>query len=221
MPYFKHVVIPSTYIDNPRLPEAEMSKILWKKDKPQFENWWRVYGLGELGTFEGVVFQNWEYGDFPGDMPYKFCLDFGFSPSPDAMVKVAIDQKAKKIYLDEQFYNYNQKPEDLRQAIAEKVLRGEQIIADSADKRMIAWLQGWFRINAVRKVGEVKEWLRLMQDYQIIVTETSKNLADELNNYVFLDEKDGIPIDDFNHLIDPARYGFMEKFSGQIYTRAI
>jgi hypothetical protein len=29
-------------MDNPYLPEGELQNILMKKDKPGFENWWRV-----------------------------------------------------------------------------------------------------------------------------------------------------------------------------------
>ena len=48
--------------------------------------------------------------------------------------------------------------------------------------------------------------IQKMQKYQIIVTPRSKNLIKELNNYVWLDKKSDVPIDDFNHLIDPTRY---------------
>jgi len=220
MPHFKHKLIKSTYEDNPWLPKNEEANILWKKDKKEFAAWWKVYGLGELGSFEGVVFPNWETGEYPEDVHSMYCLDFGFHPSPDAMVKEYIDQKRRIIYLDEQFYNYNQKPEDLKKAIGECVKNNEEIIADSADNRMIAYLQSSFRISPVSKTGLVTEWIRLMQDYKIIVTPGSKNLINELNNYVYLDQKEGVPAKGNDHLIDPARYGFMRTFTGRVPTKA-
>jgi len=47
-----------------------------------------------------------------------------------------------------------------------------------------------------------------MQDYEIIVDPESSNLITEFNNYCWNDKKAGIPIDNYNHLIDPARYAF-------------
>ena len=73
---------------------------------------------------------------------------------------------------------------------------------------MIRELKG-FNIRPVQKDGTVSEWLKTMQDYQLIVTEDSHNLIHELNNYTWSDKKAGIPVDAFNHLIDASRYYFM------------
>jgi len=53
--------------------------------------------------------------------------------------------------------------------------------------------------------------LKMMQDYEIIITETSTNLAKELSNYIWNDKKAGIPIAGFDHLLDGVRYCFMES----------
>ena len=50
LPNFKHTLIKSNFINNPWLPEKELQNILAKREKPGFENWWKVYGLGELGA---------------------------------------------------------------------------------------------------------------------------------------------------------------------------
>ena len=49
-----------------------------------------------------------------------------------------------------------------------------------------------------------------MLDYEIIVTENSVNLLREFRTYVWNDKKAGIPIDDNNHGIDAARYGYIK-----------
>lgn len=56
--------------------------------------------------------------------------------------------------------------------------------------------------------GSVKAGILAMQDYELIIDPESINLKIELNNYCWNDKKAGIPIDAFNHLIDPARYAF-------------
>ena len=45
-----------------------------------------------------------------------------------------------------------------------------------------------------------------MQDYTLIVDVNSHNLKKELNNYVWSDKKSETPVDNYNHLIDAARY---------------
>ena len=215
IPSFEHAFIKSTFRDNPWLPEAELQKILWKFGKKEFENWWRVYGEGEIGVLEGQVFINWEIGDFDTTLPYGYGLDFGYHPDPDAMVKIAIDEKRKIMYWDEQFYETGQSTGDLKRNVLRSVTsRRDLIVADCADPRMIADLssssggvQGIaLNIRPVKKDGTVAEWLKHLQDYKHIITPDSHNLAKEFNNYVWSDTKAGIPIDAFNHLIDAGRY---------------
>lgn len=213
LPYFSHVFIKSNFTDNPWLPDKELQNILAKKDKPGFENWWKVYGLGQLGRLEGAIFVNWEYGEFDDTLPYQFGQDFGFN-DPDALVKTTIDYKRKIMYWDEKLYISGNTPDQLKDAISQHVKRHELIIADAADARMIAELRRYFNIRPVnKKKWTVSEGLRLMQNFKHIITPTSYNLANEMNNYLWSDKKAGIPVDAFNHLIDAGRYTFMELSS--------
>jgi len=50
----------------------------------------------------------------------------------------------------------------------------------------------------------------MMQDYEIIITQGSYNVAKELNNYVWSDKKAGIPAPGFDHAIDSIRYYFQQ-----------
>ena len=220
IPYFRHAFIKSTYLDNKYLPQSEKDKILWKKNKPKFENWWKIYGEGETGQYEGIIFTDWEYGEFDDTLSFSFGLDFGFHPSPDALTKVAIDKKRKIIYASECIYETGLLPSGLSNKVGEYASRNNQIIADSADPRMIKNLQSKYNIRGVKKTGTLAEWIRLIQDYKIIVTEGSNNLAKELNNYVWSDKKAGIPIDEWNHLIDGIRYVFMNQNQMRIVTKA-
>ena len=209
MPNFRHAFIHSTWRDNPYLSQVEQDKIMSKYGKKGFENWVKVYGEGEIGVLEGQIFMNWTAGAFNAAIPYGYGLDFGYHPDPDAMVRIAIDEKNLKIFFQEGFYNAGQSTGELKQAVARTIVRPQDlIIADCADPRMIRELKG-FNIRPVQKDGTVSEWLKTMQDYQFIVTEDSHNLIHELNNYVWSDKKAGIPVDAFNHLIDAGRYYFM------------
>ena len=219
LPNFPHVLIKSNFLDNPHLPENEMANILMKKDKPGFENWWRVYGLGELGKLEGAVFSNWRYEE-PGEIDEAFrnlsrgfALDYGFYPDPDAMSEVAIDKKRKRIYVKECIYKSNNGTRDLIEQVGVYCNRSDLIIAESATPRTNKDLGEHYNIRPVRKIKTVIDWIRELQNYEFIISSDSHNLARELQNYIWSDKKAGIPIDAFNHLIDGIRYYYMEKVS--------
>jgi phage terminase large subunit len=214
LPHFPHVMIKSNFMDNPYLPKNELDNILMKKDKPGFENWWKVYGLGELGKLEGAIFTNWRYGEFDTSLPFGFGLDFGFN-DPDAMTKVAIDHKRKIIFCDEKIHKEGNSFDQLRLIMASHCNRNDAITADCADARMISQLKRYYNISPVNKAKwTVAEALKMMQDYEIVITEDSRNLAKELTNYIWNDKKAGVPIDSFNHLIDSIRYRFQESMRG-------
>lgn len=204
--------IHSTYRDNPFLDQRIIESILRHRNSPY---WWTVYGEGLTGKLEGAIFQNWRYGEFDNSLPFSFGLDFGFN-DPDAMVKVAFDHKRKIMYWDQKIYQSGNTPEKLRTLISSHCTRNDLITADCADARMIAELKRYFNIRPVDKTKwTVSEALRLMQDYEMVITEDSTDLAKEMNNYLWDDRRAGIPIDGFDHLIDAGRYRFMETITNR------
>jgi phage terminase large subunit len=206
-PNFKHKFIKSNFTDNPYIPERELQNIFSKFNKPGFENWWKVYGLGELGTLEGAILTNWHYGEFNNDLSYSFGLDFGMK-DPDAMVKVAIDRLNYKIYAKQLIYKSNQSTNELAHEIIKHVKYNELIIADSASPRTIQDLksQGLNVIGVTKFAGSVMESIKLIQDYEIIVDNESYDLGKELQNWIWIDKRGGIPLDANNHLIDSLLY---------------
>lgn len=220
IPTFKHCFIKSTYKDNEFL---DLNTIIQIEARRKNENWWRVYGLGEIGTLEGAIFQNWR-DETPGEVdkafnehPTGFGLDYGFSPDPDALVKVAIDKRRKIIYAHECIYKTNNGTQDLINEIGKYVKRHELIIAESASPRTNLDLSKHFNIKAVSKTRTVADWLRELQDYQIVISENSFNLAKELQNYIWSDKKAGVPLDSYNHLIDSLRYFYIMQNKPQYF----
>jgi phage terminase large subunit len=205
MPNFSYELIKSTYLDNPYLPARELENLLSKKDKPGFENWWKVYGLGELGQLEDAILTNWRFGEFDNSLPYGYGQDFG-SKHPDALVKVAVDKENKKLYWKEEIYQNGLSTGQLSAIMKTRNLGNKIIIADSAATRTIEdlKLQG-FNIKPVEK-GRIIDDIKMLWEYEIIVDPTSYNLAKELNNWIWLDKKGEIPIDENDDLIDAARY---------------
>ena len=206
IPNFDYELIKSTYLDNPYLPEGELQNILMKKDKPGFENWWKVYGEGELGFLEDAILTNWRYGKFNDSLPYGYGLDLG-SKHPDAMTKVAVDRKEKKIYVKEEIYKTGLSTEQLLNLIQSKNIGDKLIVADSSAPRTIQDLKSKGKLNIIPvKKGEIIDDIKMLWEYEIIVDPDSHNLARELNNWLWLDKKGEIPMDELDDLIDSFRY---------------
>ncbi len=203
-------LIHSTLFDNPFLSEHIKKDVLLRAQRD--ENYKKIYLDGQIGQHEGVVFPNWRIGEFDESLPFGFGLDFGFHPHPDAMVKVAIDVRRKKIYAKECFYKTDQSVEDLRDMVGHYAGPRDLIVADSEAPRLIAELRKKFNVKAVSKpAGSVLEGIRLMLGFELIIDEESVNLIKELRNYLWSDKKAGIPIPAFDHLIDCIRYYVMTQ----------
>ena len=198
--------IHSTYLDN----EVNLSTSFLERIKSIKHNNFKKYQHKILGGWlakaEGVVFENWSIGEFNPDNLQTSCgMDFGFSIDPDSLTEVAIDKKHKKIYLKEHLYRNGLKSQELAKIILDKV-EGKLIIADSAEPRLIADLKHLgVNIKAVKK-GTIESGITRMQDYEIIVTPESTNIAKELNNYVYADKGSKLYVDNYNHAIDGIRY---------------
>lgn len=205
----------TTYLDNPHLTPDQIADIESRKNQPY---WWQVYGQGKRAAREGVIFENWQEGEFDDSLPGAYGLDFGYFPDPTALVQIAIDNKRKRIYLREMLYNHKLSTEQVIAAVSSRLDNPRAlVVADSAEKRTIADMAK-ARINvipAVKGPDSVRAGLVKMQGYQLVVTPESASLKKELNNYVWNDKKSTTPVDDYNHLIDAARYAFMRLVAGR------
>ena len=180
-----------------------------KERRPQEYN--NVVLGGWLDKADGVVYSDWIDGTFDESLPYVYGLDFGFSPDPTAMVKVAIDNKNKYIYVQEEIYKTDLSTKDIEDVIKDRILnKSDLVVGDCAEKRLIADLKNTgINITKCKKgAGSIKKGIKDILSYTVIVCGESCNLRKELNNYVWNDRKAGVPIDDFNHLLDALRYGF-------------
>ena len=198
--------IHSTYLDNKdNLSTSFLERIKTIKHTNIKKYTHKIMG-GWLDKAEGVVFDNWSIGEFNPDGLQTSCgMDFGFSVDPDSLTEVAIDKKHKKIYLHEHIYKNGLKSQELAQIVLDKV-GNKLIIADSAEPRLIADLKHLgVNIKPVKK-GTIESGITRMQDYQLIVSPESTNIAKELNNYVYADKGSKLYVDSYNHAIDGVRY---------------
>lgn len=207
----------TTYKDNPYLTAAQILEIESRKNDPY---WWAIYGTGQRAARQGVIFTNWEIGQFDESLPYGYGMDFGFSIDPTVLVKVAVNTAIKVIYINEEYYSNTQlSTSDIKSIIGYRIKRKDDlIVADSAEGRLIYELSSWFNIIPCTKGADsVREGITTMLGYKLIVTENSKNIIKELNNYCWNDKKSGVPIDAYNHGIDSIRYITKKLLNGKSF----
>jgi len=200
--------IHTTYLDNIKhldqsfLDEVERMKT---KNPSKYEH---IINGSWLEKAEGVVFTNWEYGEFnPKGLQTIFGQDYGFSIDPTTLIEVAIDKREKLIWVKEHLYKAKLTTSQIAE-INKSCAGNSLIIGDSAEPRLIQELnnQGNNVMGAMKGQGSISLGISLLLDYKLIVEVNSTNIAKELNNFTYADKKSKLFVDDFNHTIDPLRY---------------
>lgn len=136
-----------TYRDNEAIPENVLEELLAHKGDGT-NNWWRVYGEGEIGSLEGNVYEGWlPVEEIPeGYVLKRYGVDFGFSNDPTAVVAV---YEAENSSICLQLMLYENKL--LTPALVErlKAMPEGLFVCDNARPEIIAELQA----NGVRAIG--------------------------------------------------------------------
>jgi phage terminase large subunit len=195
------------YLATPKDQRADLSNKIIKGYK-EYKN----IVLGAFrDTAEGVVF-DYEIGEFIStEYEDTYGMDVGYNDST-AVVKVSVDKKQKKIYLQEVFYKSNQIPDTIVDAI-KPIVGTSRIWCDNQAKMFIKDLANrGLNIKPCEK-PKIRDSIMSILNYELIVTACSKNLIFELNNYKWSDNKKDEPIDQFNHAIDAFRYAAIIKIS--------
>lgn len=205
-----------TYKDNEALDQGIIQQIEKNRDKAAtsnyWANWWKVYGLGEVGSLEGVVFENWkEIDKLPADARLiGIGLDFGYTNDPTAAIEI-YNWNGKRI-VNEIVYRTGMLNSDIAKVLPSGVI----IYADSSEPKSIDEIRRYGKmIKGVTKgTDSIRYGIDVMQQQEYLVTKDSTNLIKELRSYCWDQQKDGTklnkPIDGFNHAIDALRYHEME-----------
>ena len=212
----------TTYRDNPFLDE----KIKQEIERLQYtdEDYWRIYGLGERGMSRATVFQ-FGTSEIPQEAKLlSYGLDFGFTNDPSAIV--AIYQHGDNLYLDELLYRTGMTNRDLHNHLQSLGLdRRDEIFADSAEPKSIEELHrfGWNVKPTAKGQDSINAGIDILKRHKIFATPRSNNLIKELQNYKWVEDKNGNllnkPIDAFNHAIDALRYATYNKLSRPNFGR--
>lgn len=196
-----------TYKDNEALDEEIVKTIEARREN---KNWWKVYGLGELGEVEGKVYRDWQIID---DLPFNarlegFGMDFGYSNDPTAIVAVYYYDGG--YILDEITYQKGLSNKQIADILNNH--KRALVVADSAEPKSIDEIASYgVMVTAANKgQGSVLQGIQYVQDQRISVTKRSVNIIKEYRNYLWKTDKDGKILNEpdhtWSHAMDAVRY---------------
>lgn len=214
VPYEENAFIHSTYLDALHVLEKSVVRNI-ESNKEKDPNWWNVYGLGNVGKIEGLVYPFFTIIDqfpTPGSYQEIYGLDFGFSVDPTALVKNWV--REKNLYSEELIYQRDMTNHAISMAMEERGLRKNYdiIVADSAEPKSIAEIAGygWNIVGVEKKAGSVEFGHQKVRQYKQHWVKASTNGIKEQRNFMYLKDRNGKLTDKtthfFSHLMDARRY---------------
>ncbi|MCG1703994.1 PBSX family phage terminase large subunit [Staphylococcus epidermidis] len=184
----------------------------------------RIVCDGDWGVAEGLVFENFEVKEFDWVKKLKdkqvvaHGSDFGFTQDPTTLVSTIVDTQNKELWIYDEYYQRGMLTDEIYQMYIDKGLKNAEIVADSAEKRLITEIKrkGISNIKpSVKGQGSIMQGVQFIQGFKIYVHPSCEHTIEELNTYTFDQDKDGNwlnkPIDENNHILDALRYS-LEKF---------
>lgn len=209
----------------------ESDRRLFERMRAENPSRFRVAGLGDWGSSEGLVYDNFEVSDFCVDELRKmpgikavFGLDFGYTNDPSALFCGLAEIAEKKLYVFDELYSAGLTNLQLFDEICGRGYVKEKITADSASPKDIAELRGLglSRIRAaVKGADSVNHGIQFARNFRIIIHPKCKNFLYEISNYRWAEDKFGrarnVPVDSDNHLMDAMRYALEELNRGRAF----
>jgi phage terminase large subunit len=198
-----------TYKDNESLSGGEVKDLESHKHNA---NWWKVYGLGELGDVEGRIYKDWAIID---EIPHearleRMGLDFGYANDP--AVLIALYYYNGGYIVDELIYRTHLSNRKVADYINNSMFPSALVIADSQEPKSIAEMQeyGIQIIGAQKGPGSRNQGIQYVQDQRMSITKRSTKLIDSYRSYMWKTNKDGDVIDTPDHFksdgMDAVRY---------------
>jgi phage terminase large subunit len=200
-----HIIV--TYLDNEALSSEIVASIESRKNRAQ---WWKVYGLGQLGEVEGKVYTDWIQID---NVPHEARhigrgLDFGYTNDPTAITDVYWYNGG--FILDELIYQKGMSNQEIATALKEDNIL---TVADSAEPKSIDEIKkhGITIVGADKGKDSIVHGIQVLQDQKISVTKRSINVWREYMNYLWDKDKQSgqalnKPESGFDHALDGIRY---------------
>jgi phage terminase large subunit len=220
----RYKLIKSNYKDNQCLSQAEIDELESRRGDGN-NNFWRVYGLGELGIAEGLIFENIEAITLSDDEVRRFDriregIDWGFAIDPFVFIKGHYDRKHHDLYLFDEIYKVGLSNEAAMPLVWEKHTRSTEIVADSEEPKSIYDFQnsGLPVVKARKGAGSVSYGIKKLQGLRHIFIDPARcpNAYREYTSYAYEEDRNGdlksLYPDKNNHTIDATRYMLQDDF---------
>jgi phage terminase large subunit len=204
-PEVDYTFIKSTYRDNPYLDANIIKSIESRKfTDPQ---WWRVFGEGELGYSESIIFNHWKQTKTIPEGNVAYGLDFGYN-HPTALVKVT--ENDNKFFAEQLIFESHLTNQQLIERLKQlNINRNAEIFADYSRPEQIReiYLAG-FNIKDANK--DVKKGIDSVKSKELYIHENSIDLIKELRTYSWKKDRNEKLIDEpvkiNDDLCDALRY---------------
>ena len=219
------------YLDNKEALEPAIIKSIESRKGDGTNNWWRVYGLGEIGSLEGNIYEGWLPTETKPDgfILKRYGVDFGFANDPTAVVAV-YENESGEIYLETKLCQTKLLTPELIETI--KGYEPALFVCDNARPEIIAEMQA----NGIRAVGcnktpgekmNGKRYnIELVLRRKIYYNQANKELEQEYLTYSWRKKKTGEILDEPNdgndHCMDAIAYAIRDMERKPIeYGKAI
>lgn len=209
--YYHH----STADDNLFLPESYVQEL--ENTKVYDLDLYRVAREGRFGVSGTKVLPKFESMPHNEVMKqinairkpiYKAGMDFGFEESHNALLRMAVDDKEKILYIYWEYYSNHKDDPEIFEDLKEFARTKERIKGDSAEPKTIYYLKkkGLNITGAYKPKGSrLQNTKKVKRFHKIICSDKCKNTIRELKSLTYKKDKQGNTVyDEFN--IDPHTF---------------
>lgn len=200
--------------DNMFLPQSYIDELDDMKNyDPDLHRVAREGKFGANGEKILPQLEIWDSADvqeqLTSDKVYKNGMDFGFSDSYNAIVRMAVDIEEKWLYIFWEYYTKGKTDPEIAEDMKTAGLQKVMIKGDNAEAKTIVYLQQrGFRILPCYKLTRVENTKKMKRFKKIIVSKDCPNTIRELKNLTQKKDRNGKAIPgEFN--IDPHTFSAM------------
>lgn len=203
------------YDDNPFFPETLKEEMEWDRahDNAKYLHVWK--GKTRQRP-DSLVMRNWRVEEFetPDDVFFLYGADWGFSVDPTCLVRLWVDDDARRIYIDYEAWKVRCEIEDIPELF--ELVPGSKdwlITADSQRPDTISYMNSKdFQVWPAKKgAGSIKDGIEFVNSYETIIHPRCIHTIDEFGSYRHKTNPqtgDVTPLieDKNNHTVDAVRY---------------
>ena len=218
------IFVHSTYKDNPFLTDEYVRSLEELRTRNPAKA--RIFCDGEWGVIdEGLVFKNWRIEDFDihdivsSNFERRCGSDLGFV-DPTTIVDSWYDKSNHRIYVSSCFYRSGCQLDTVAEEMQKIIGKHAKIYMDSAEPRSIEFfrLRGFNVRPCLKGQNSVAARIAFLQNNEIIVHPSCKDLIRELENFSYIKDKKTEKYTEnttheYSHAIDGLGYAYSDIYT--------